>query len=73
MLEKIIVALGAIVFVLAIVVIVGLLLSFPLMLLWNACLVPAVQGLSEIGWLQAWGIMIACSIMFKNTTSYKKD
>lgn len=73
MLDKVIVGLGATVLILAIIVFVGLLLSFPLMLLWNACLVPAVQGLSEIGWLQAWGIMIACSIMFKNTTSYKKD
>lgn len=73
MLDKLIVGVGALVVVLAIVVIVGLLLSFPLMLLWNACLVPAVQGLSEIGWLQAWGIMIACSIMFKNTTTVKKD
>lgn len=73
MLEKIIIGLGAFVFILGAVVIIGLLLSFPLMLLWNGCLVPAVQGLTEIGWLQAWGIMITCSILFKNTTTFKKD
>jgi hypothetical protein len=31
-----------------IIVVVGLLLSLPVMLLWNACLVPAVSGLNEI-------------------------
>ena len=72
MLDKIIVVAGATVVVLAIVVVLGLLLSFPLMLLWNACLVPAVSGLSEITWMQAWGILIASNILFKNTT-YKKD
>ena len=72
MLDKVIVIAGATVVVLAIVVVLGLLLSFPLMLLWNACLVPAVSGLSEITWMQAWGILIASNILFKNTT-YKKD
>ncbi len=72
MLDKLIVGVGATVIVLAIVVVVGLLLSFPLMLLWNACLVPAVSGLSEITWLQAWGILIASNLLFKST-SYKKD
>lgn len=72
MLDKIIVGVGALVVILLIVVIVGLLLSFPLMLLWNGCLVPAVSGLSEITWLQAWGILIASNILFKNT-SYKKE
>lgn len=72
MLEKVITIVGATVIILAIVVVLGLLLSFPLMLLWNACLVPAVSGLSEITWMQAWGILIASNILFKNT-SYKKD
>lgn len=72
MLDKVIVGVGALVIVLAIVVVVGLLLSFPLMLLWNGCLVPAVTGLQEISWLQAWGILIASNLLFKNN-SYKKD
>lgn len=72
MLDKVIVIAGATVVVLAIVVILGLVLSFPLMLLWNGCLVPAVSGLSEITWLQAWGILIASNLLFKST-SYKKD
>jgi hypothetical protein len=72
MLDKLIVGVGATVIVLLIVVGLGLLLSFPLMLLWNGCLVPAVSGLSDITWMQAWGILIASNILFKNT-SYKKD
>ena len=72
MLDKLIVGAGTTVIVLLIVVVLGLLLSFPLMLLWNGCLVPAVSGLSDITWMQAWGILIASNILFKNT-SYKKD
>lgn len=72
MLEKITLGVGAVVVVLAVVVIVGLVLSFPLMLLWNGCVVPAINGVQEITWLQAWGIMIVSNILFKST-SYRKD
>jgi len=54
-------------------VLYGLLLSLPVMLLWNYCLVPAVSGLSEIGWLQAWGILILANFLFKSQTTVKKD
>lgn len=72
MLETVIKVAGATVVVLAVVVILGLVLSLPLMLLWNGCVVPAINGVQEITWLQAWGILIASNILFKNT-SYKKD
>lgn len=49
----------------------GLLFSLPVMWLWNACLVAAIPGIKEIGWLQAWGILILCGMLFKNTTSSK--
>jgi hypothetical protein len=42
-------------------VLLSFLLSFPLMLLWNWCLVPAVTGLNEVGWLQMWGITLLIS------------
>ncbi len=57
----------------ALMVIFGLLLSLPVMLLWNAALVPAIPGLVEIGWLQAWGIMMLCSFLFKPITASKND
>lgn len=56
-----------------VIVFLGLLFSLPVMLLWNACLVPAIPGIQTIGWLQAWGIMILCGFLFKNTTNPSKD
>ena len=57
----------------ALMVIFGLLLSLPVMLLWNAALVPAIPGLVEIGWLQAWGIMMLCGFLFKPITVSKNN
>jgi hypothetical protein len=49
------------------------LMSWPVMMLWNGCLVDAVAGVTEITWLQAWGISILTSILFKETSvSFKK-
>lgn len=58
-------ALTKIVAVVALIVFLGLLLSLPIWLLWNACLVPAVNGVNEIGWLQAWGLNILFQGLFK--------
>ena len=60
---------GAIVMLVATVVVFGLLLSLPVMLLWNYCLVGAIAGVASIGWLQAWGIMILCGFLFKSSKS----
>ncbi len=49
------------------------LLSYPLMLLWNWCLVPAVTTLKEVGWLQMWGIVFLLNCLFKTHVSTKKD
>lgn len=51
-----------------IVIFLGLLLSLPVMWLWNGCLVPAIPGINEIGWLQAWGILVLCGFLFKNSS-----
>ena len=48
------------------------LLSWPVMMLWNGCLVGAVSGVNEIGWLQAWGISTLCGILFKANVTNKK-
>jgi len=63
---------GALVLGVILVVAFGLLLSLPVMLLWNYCLVGAVAGVAEIGWLQAWGILILCGFLFKSSTSTSK-
>lgn len=57
--------LSKIVFAIALIVFLGLLLSLPIWLLWNSCLVPAVNGVNEIGWLQAWGLNILFQGLFK--------
>jgi len=56
-----------------IVLIVGFILAYPIMLLWNGCLVPAIPSIQEIGWLQAWGIQVLFSVLFKTTVSTKKE
>jgi hypothetical protein len=50
-------------------IIVSIIISLPVMLLWNSCLVPAVTGVNEIGWLQAWGLSILAGLLFKTTVS----
>ncbi len=54
-------------------VLVSFLLAWPVMELWNGCLVPATTGIREIGWLQAWGLQFLFGILFKSTISTKKD
>ena len=41
------------------------LLSYPVFLLWNGCLVGAIAGVSEVTWLQAWGLTVLCGFLFK--------
>ena len=53
---------------LALVLLLGLLLSFPAMLLWNYCLVPAIPAIQEVGWLQMWGIIVLSNFLFKGSS-----
>jgi hypothetical protein len=52
-----------------IILVIGLIVAFPIQLLWNWALVPAVNGINPIGFWQAWGLMVLFSILFKNTTT----
>ena len=58
--------------VVAIAVFFGLLVSLPVMLLWD-WLMPTLFNLPTITWLQAWGLMILCALLFKTSVSFKKD
>jgi len=51
----------------AVVVLLSFLFSWPVWMLWNGCLVGAIEGVKEITWLQAWGITVLCSFLFKST------
>lgn len=55
------------------IVFFGLLFSLPVMWLWNVALVPAIPGIVQIGWLQAWGILILCGLLFKPSHSSSKE
>jgi hypothetical protein len=55
--------------VLGLVCIVAVLLGYPVMLLWNYCLVGAIDGVNEIGFFQAIGLNLLASILFKSTIS----
>ena len=67
--DKVVSVVGVVIAGLMLFVLLGLLFSLPVMWLWNGCLVPAVSGVHEIGWLQAWGISILCSFLFKDYAS----
>lgn len=62
------VILGAI----ALLFFVAALMSLPVMLLWD-WLMPTIFGLPEITWLQAWGLLFLCGLLFKSHTTVKKD
>jgi hypothetical protein len=56
----------------ALLTVLSFILSWPVYMLWNGCLVGAVAGVSEVTWLQAWGLTILCSFLFKTTTTSSK-
>jgi len=59
---------GAILFAVAL----SFLLSWPVMVLWNECLVPAVQGINQVTWLQAWGLSMLAGFLLNKTTTVKE-
>jgi hypothetical protein len=62
------VVLGALIVVGLAVCVAGLLFSIPVWLLWNGCIVGTVAGVGEITWLQSWGILILCGLLFKSSS-----
>jgi len=71
--KALILALTAMLVGIATLLFLSFVLSWPVMMLWNGCLVDAVSGLKEIGWVQAWGISTLCGILFKTNVTNKKD
>ena len=58
--------------VVGVVVLFSFLFSWPAYMLWNGCLVGAVDGVHEITWLQAWGISILFNFLFKPSIGSNK-
>jgi hypothetical protein len=42
------------------------LLSWPVYMLWNGCLVDAIAGVKQVTWLQAWGIGALSAFLFNS-------
>lgn len=66
-------AVSAVIGAIALLVSISLLLSIPVWLLWNGCLVGAIDGVREVTWLQAWGLSILAGFLFKNTTTVNRS
>lgn len=62
---KFITIIGALVFL----VFVSFLLSWPVYMLWNGCLLTAVDGTHEITWMQAWGLNLLFGMLFSKSSS----
>jgi len=60
---------GSIITVIAGLFFLSFLLSWPVMMLWNGCLVGAVDGIHEISWLQAWGLQFLFNLCFNTSVS----
>jgi hypothetical protein len=52
---------------------ISFLVSWPVMVLWNGCLVGAVDTVNEVSWLQAWGLSALFNLLFKSTYIGKKN
>ena len=51
--------------------VVSFLISLPVYLLWNSCLVGAIDGVKEITWMQAWGINLLVGLMVQTKVETK--
>jgi hypothetical protein len=69
--KEITASVGAIFTVIAGLFFLSFLVSWPAMMLWNGCLVGAVDGVNEISWLQAWGLQFLFGLLFNTSISTK--
>jgi len=69
--KALILALTAMVVGIATLLFISFLLSWPVMMLWNGCLVGAVAFVQEVTWLQAWGLQFLFGLLFNSTITKK--
>ena len=64
----------AVLTVLALILFVSVIVAFPIMWLWNWCLVPAMPFLAKITFWQALGIKVLIGLLtYESSSSSKKD
>jgi hypothetical protein len=52
---------------------IGLIMAWPMMWLWNNCLVPAVTFANPVSFWQTWGLYILVQWFFTKSTSVKSN
>lgn len=57
---------AAVLMVLGLTIVVTFLMSYPVYLLWNGCLVAAVTIAKPISWTQAWGLTLLFGILVRS-------
>ena len=70
--SKILIGVGTIIVGIAGLLFLSFLLSWPVYMLWSGCLIDAVEGVKQVTWLQAWGITVLFSFLFKNSNTDTK-
>ena len=70
--EKFTSGIGLILAGILLITVAAILFAWPVQLLWNFCLVDAVDGVHPIGFWQAMGLNFLFSILFSTSTSSKK-
>ena len=72
--ERLIYAIIELIVAVVMILIIGAILAFFVMLLWN-WLMPVIFGLKPLTLIQAWGLTFLCSILFKssNTNTTKRE
>lgn len=50
----------------------GALLALPVMWLWN-WLMPELFGVKDVTWIQAWGLLVLCGVLFKPSVGTSKS
>jgi hypothetical protein len=70
--EKFTSGIGLIFAGIALIIFAAVILAWPVQLLWNGCLVGAVDGIHPIGFWQAMGLNFLFSILFKGTSTSSK-
>lgn len=58
--------------VIALNAILGLLIAFPVLWIWN-WLIPAILGLPLISYWQAYALYLLCAILFKSSSSSRSS
>ena len=71
--DKVFAPLGTAFLLLIGAVLLALIMAWPVQLLWNSCLVPAVNPINEITFLQALGINLLASLMFNSGVRSKSS